>query len=521
MSTIPVKADRSLQAPESIRVGAVRLVDGLVATGIAGAIVLAAVPLTAWGPCFSDAGEFQTAAAVLGIAHPPGYPGYILLGHLVCLLPFAEPAALIAGANLVAGAVCMALVYLLQRRLGVHPLVAWLTTATVALHDRYWATITVPEVYAVSLLLLCIAAYGLVRWSQGAGRAWMVAAGFSTGLLVINRPPELLSAAVLALFAILAGTARTGPRGRAARDVGAALAAAIVPVVICIGYVLWRDRPDTPYNYIQDYHQTIAPISNSDSRVPEKLQRWYWLASARQYRDALVDSPHRLAVRFDNLLDEFGYRRPIGFGLGVAVAGLGLLILLRRNWRMGLLLTGLAAANGVFYCIYVVQGAATFVLPSLVFIACLVGVGLTGICARRRFRPAPTFAVLAAAAACVYYCSDEDWLSDGRPAQAQAFLDGAAVRELPRGAIVLGAFDLITPLRYEALVRLDRDDLKFLPVDRELFAREALKWSGRPVYCTKDFPAPPGYELVAKRALFRLTPAGSSVPRSPSFMGNP
>jgi hypothetical protein len=323
------------------------------------------------------------------------------------------------------------------------------------------------------------------------------------------------------LFAILAGAARKRPRGRAARDLGAALVAATIPVVVCIAYVLWRDNPDTPYNYMQDYDQTIAPISNPDSRVQERLQRWYWLVSAQQYRDALVDSPQRLAVRFDNLLDEFGYRRPIGFGLGLAVAVLGLLSLLRRNWQAGLLLAGLTAANAVFYCIYVVQGTATFVLPSLVFVACLVGVGLTRICGWRRFRPATMLAVLAAAAACVYYCSDEDWLSDGRPAQAHAFLDQAAARELPQDAVVLGAFDLITPLRYEVLVRLEREDMKLLPVDRDLFAREALKWSGRPVYCTNDFSAPAGHDLVAERTLFRLTPVDSSAPRSPSFMGNP
>jgi hypothetical protein len=341
------------------------------------------------------------------------------------------------------------------------------------------------------------------------------------GLLVINRPPEVLSAVVLALFAILTGAAIRRPRDRAARDMGATLVTAIIPVVICIGYVLWRDKPVTPYNYIQDYHETIAPISNRDSRVPEKLQRWYWLASAQQYRDAVVDSPQHLAVRFDNLLDEFGYRRPVGFGLGLAVGGLGLLSLLRRNWRAALLLTSLAAANAGFYCTYMVQGTATFVLPSLVFVSCLVGIGLTRICAWRRFRPVPVFAVLAVAAACVYFCSDADWLSDGRPAQAQAFLDQAAADELPQDAVVLGAFDLITPLRYEALVRLERDDLKLLPVDRGLFAREALKWTGRPVYCTNDFPAPPGYGLVAERTLFRLTPVGSSAPRSPSSMGNP
>src|SRR5262249_1583575 len=34
-----------------------------------------------------DSGELISAASVLGVAHPPGYPLYMLIGHLVTLLP--------------------------------------------------------------------------------------------------------------------------------------------------------------------------------------------------------------------------------------------------------------------------------------------------------------------------------------------------------------------------------------------------------------------------------------------------
>jgi hypothetical protein len=38
----------------------------------------------------ADAGEFQLAAALLGVPHPPGYPLYTLIGHLfIRLIPWA------------------------------------------------------------------------------------------------------------------------------------------------------------------------------------------------------------------------------------------------------------------------------------------------------------------------------------------------------------------------------------------------------------------------------------------------
>src|SRR5260370_30709991 len=37
-----------------------------------------------------DTPELITAAATLGVAHPPGYPLFTMLGHLFSLLPFGS-----------------------------------------------------------------------------------------------------------------------------------------------------------------------------------------------------------------------------------------------------------------------------------------------------------------------------------------------------------------------------------------------------------------------------------------------
>ena len=39
-----------------------------------------------------DSGELAAVAATLGLAHPPGYPTFTLLGHLFTWLPFGDPA---------------------------------------------------------------------------------------------------------------------------------------------------------------------------------------------------------------------------------------------------------------------------------------------------------------------------------------------------------------------------------------------------------------------------------------------
>jgi hypothetical protein len=478
--------------------------DWAIAGGLAAGIVLAGAPLTAWGPCFGDSGELQTAAAVLGITHPPGYPGYVLLGHLLCLILPADPAAVISGANLAAGAAGMALLYAVQRRLDVHPLAAVLTSVSVALHDRFWLIVTAPEVYAPSLLLICLAVGCVLQWSREGRRGWLIGAGFCMGLLIIDRPPELLAAAPLLLYVAWTARLRKQPERAAARALRLACVSAIVPILVCIAYVLWRDTPRTPYNYVGDYHRTIAPISDSRSFVPQRVQRWFWLVTGQQYRHGLIDSPRRLAVRFDNLLDEFGYRRPAGFFAGLGVAGVGLVSLLRRNPAAAVLLVGLVFSSAAYWCLYKTQGPEAYMLPALVFAGCLVGVGLTRLLEGVRFRPVPTTSVLAAACACVYYCSDGDWLPSSRGMDASRFLAVAKLKELPAGAVILGAYDRVAPLQYEALVRLKRRDLKILSVDENLLEREMLKWPEREVYFLRPFPVSSGYELAREGIFYRL-----------------
>jgi hypothetical protein len=59
------------------------------------AVACAVTALYASGACptiyVGDSGELATAAATLGIPHPPGYPLYVLLGRLWIRLIWGAP----------------------------------------------------------------------------------------------------------------------------------------------------------------------------------------------------------------------------------------------------------------------------------------------------------------------------------------------------------------------------------------------------------------------------------------------
>src|SRR5215207_7916477 len=73
---------------------------------------------------FGDWGEMQTVPHVLGVAHPTGYPTYVLLAAVAEMIPIGSVAfrANVLSAALVA--IAVATVTAIAIRLGVRPIVA-------------------------------------------------------------------------------------------------------------------------------------------------------------------------------------------------------------------------------------------------------------------------------------------------------------------------------------------------------------------------------------------------------------
>jgi hypothetical protein len=161
------------------------------ADGLAFAVALAAYVVTAAPDVLpADAGEFQMVAALLGVAHPPGFPLYTMMGHLfVRLLPLGTPAYRL---NLMSGLLAAATLVLVARatrlwarHLGASSLVAVVGGLSAALTlgsaTTFWAQATIASKRPLTALLVALAFYALAHFAAADRRH-----GFERGLALLG-----------------------------------------------------------------------------------------------------------------------------------------------------------------------------------------------------------------------------------------------------------------------------------------------------------------------------------------------
>lgn len=197
---------------------------------VAGVALVAARLAMLPGIDFWDTAELQTVGPLLGTAHPPGFPTYVLLGWLasIVLQPFGEPAFRM---NLLAG-LCVAaaagITVDLVRALTRSTLAGILVGLGFAFTPIVWAIGTRADAHALHLLFVAAILRLLVAWrsraevgsreatgsrAEAASRRdvrpparpdrWLVAAAIVFGLSVGNHTLTLLLAPPIALFVYL------------------------------------------------------------------------------------------------------------------------------------------------------------------------------------------------------------------------------------------------------------------------------------------------------------------------------
>ena len=115
----------------------------------------------------ADNGEYQMVPATLGVAHPPGFPLYTMLGHLFTKLPFgATPAyrvnLLSAFTSTATLLIVLATVYRLTKSyLGAITAVLTLATAT-----TFWAQATTANIRSLTALFAALAIFALIGFRE-------------------------------------------------------------------------------------------------------------------------------------------------------------------------------------------------------------------------------------------------------------------------------------------------------------------------------------------------------------------
>ena len=216
------------------------LVPGLVALGL---YWLTLAPTVATG----DSGELTTVAVNLGLAHPPGYPTFTILGHLFSWLPLEDPARRVNLMSAVLSAIAVGTSVVLSGRLilaaaasvaapaadlaGRHgraarsgraalaaaqarpdrtasPVLVWLAAAigglSLALSTGFWRYSLVAEVFALSNLLAVVVLLLMLEWSRQPDRMrYLWAAALTSGLALTNQQTIVFAAPALITLLVI------------------------------------------------------------------------------------------------------------------------------------------------------------------------------------------------------------------------------------------------------------------------------------------------------------------------------
>lgn len=121
-----------------------------------------------------DTPELITVAVTLGVAHPPGYPLFTMLGHLFSLLPIGPLPFRVNLLAVVCDALTVAVVYFTALRLTTERIAAALAAIVLAVNLTFWAWALEAKVFPFNNLLAALLIYFLVRWHAQPERAGQI-----------------------------------------------------------------------------------------------------------------------------------------------------------------------------------------------------------------------------------------------------------------------------------------------------------------------------------------------------------
>lgn len=165
-----------------------------------------------------DSAEFITAAATLGIAHPSGYPLYILLGHIFSVLPFGELAWRINLMSAFFASLTAVVLYLViiiffsvvgsRKNFITQQLIALFATLLFAFSRDFWSQAVVAEVYTLHTFLLALLIYIFVSWWQTKKAKLLLLFSFLAGLSLTNHLSAALTLPGFLLIIIIGNAFR-------------------------------------------------------------------------------------------------------------------------------------------------------------------------------------------------------------------------------------------------------------------------------------------------------------------------
>lgn len=327
-----------------------------------------------------DSGELCMAVHTMGVAHPTGYPLYLIVGKLFDLLPLGEPARSIALLSAVSAAAAGGVICWMLISLTGSAAPGVLGGLAAGLNWWVWREADQAEVYAFHAFLVCLILAAFVRWLSQRTPARLCCVAFFCGVGLTHHRTALFFSAPLLLWAMAA------TRPLSARSVLRAAACGLLPLLLYLWLPL-RAAHDPPLNW-----------GNTSASLAFFIQH----VSGRAYLPLAFGAAPTAALAETQLLVLRLWKQFGAAGTALILTGMVGLIGAPRMRPLGVSLAigfVLVAAWSAFYR---VPDTAAFYTAGMLVVAlwCGAGLGMAVNGARRlKLGPAPARLVGAAAAA--------------------------------------------------------------------------------------------------------------------------
>jgi tetratricopeptide (TPR) repeat protein len=281
-----------------------------------------------------DAAELSTAAWIPGIAHPPGYPLYTMIGFLFARAEPGNPAHAMNLMSAFFGALGTLLSFLITMRLTGNTAASAAAALFLSFSPTAWKLSVTAEVFTLHLFLGLLIVYLMVTWFEDPQRrgAYLAASYFVMGLALSHHHTIILLAPALVYLQI----AREGPKRFFAFLPKGAL-------LIIAGLA--------PYLYLHLRSSDSLPLNWGD---PSTLQGFLWTVSRTGYGTGTLfpgsstAGAHGAIPALGDLFENLAASPCRCFAL---LAPLGLIFLFIKNRIISIFLIALFAGAGPLFLI--------------------------------------------------------------------------------------------------------------------------------------------------------------------------
>ncbi|HUV36092.1 MAG TPA: DUF2723 domain-containing protein [Patescibacteria group bacterium] len=322
---------------------------------------------------YGDSAELQAVALEGGVAHPTGYPTFILLGQVFGRVLGGDEAHRITAMSAIFGAaaVCAFLVVLLKFGLPLRAATAGAVIYALSF-TFFWSAIRT-EVYTVAIFIFFVGLWLTLHALERPVPARAALAGLFLGLVLTGHLTFVPPVMVMLVALILARPTDGGSRAKYIAALAVAFTAGLLPYL----YLVYADRAGYALNYL-DFK--IDPAGGQYGLTPETFddpwERIPWLILGTESQPTVFLVHLRPMIwQIQRVLSiEFIYHfGPVALPLFV----LGIHQAARRLHRRVLLLLAIILASALFGAGFGVgRMLQIFLIPSTIGIAVTVSFGI-------------------------------------------------------------------------------------------------------------------------------------------------